>query len=102
MEKKYKRLSLKERIIIETLLKENKSKSYIATQLNRNRSTITKEVKLWVLKPTDIYKANLAHWYALEINKSKRNLPKKILVNFSVVEQIFMIEICIIILKKQL
>lgn len=76
MEKKYKRLSLKERIIIETLLKENKSKSYIATQLNRNRSTITKEVKLWVLKPTDIYKADLAHWYALETNKSKRTQDK--------------------------
>lgn len=74
--KKYKRLTLKERIIIETLLKENKSKSYIATQLNRNRSTITKEVKLWIIKPTDIYKADLAHWYALEANKNKRTQDK--------------------------
>ncbi|MBP4143240.1 helix-turn-helix domain-containing protein [Flavobacterium sp. P4023] len=61
MKKKYKRLSFEERIIIETLLKENKSKSYIAKQVNRNRSTITKELKLWLLKPTDIYKADLAH-----------------------------------------
>ncbi|CAN1553133.1 Tra8 Transposase and inactivated derivatives, IS30 family [Flavobacteriaceae bacterium] len=76
MEKKYKRLTLKERIIIETLLKENRSKSYISKQLNRSRSTITKEVKLWVLKPTDFYKADLAHWYALETNKNKRTLDK--------------------------
>jgi IS30 family transposase len=76
MGKKYKRLTLKERIIIETLLKENRSKSYISKQLNRSRSTITKEVKLWVLKPTDFYKADLAHWYALETNKNKRTLDK--------------------------
>lgn len=76
MEKKYKRLTLKERIIIETLLKENRSKSYISKQLNRSRSTITKEVKLWVLKPTDFYKADLAHWYALETNKNKRTMDK--------------------------
>ena len=72
MERKYKRLTYDERIIIQTLLKENKSKNYIALQLNRNRSTITNEVKLWVSKPTDIYNAGLAHWYALEINKAKR------------------------------
>lgn len=76
MKKKYKRLSFEERIIIETLLKENKSKSYIAKQVNRNRSTITKEVKLWILNPTDIYKADLAHWYALENNKIKRTQDK--------------------------
>lgn len=72
MERKYKRLTYNERIIIQTLLKENKSKNYIAIQLNRNRSTITNEVNLWVIKPTDGYNAELAHWYALETNKSKR------------------------------
>ncbi len=72
MERKYKRLTYDERIIIQTLLKENKSKNYIALQLNRNRSTITNEVNLWTVKPTDNYNAELAHWYALETNKSKR------------------------------
>mgnify|MGYP005859365519 FL=1 len=71
MEKKHKRLSFKERIIIETLLKEGKSKNYIANQLKRNRTTITREVNLWVKKPSDIYKAELAHSYALDTNKSK-------------------------------
>ncbi|WP_176699291.1 helix-turn-helix domain-containing protein, partial [Flavobacterium crassostreae] len=33
MEKKYKRLSLEERIIIETLLKENRTENYIGKQL---------------------------------------------------------------------
>ena len=72
MERKYKRLTYDERIIIQTLLKENKSKNYIALQLNRNRSTITNEVNLWIVKDTDSYNAQLAHWYALETNKSKR------------------------------
>lgn len=72
MERKYKRLTFNERVVIETLLKENKSRNYIAIQLNRNRSTITNEVNLWVIKPTDIYNAELAHWCALETNKSKR------------------------------
>ena len=71
MKKIYKRLSYKERVIIETLLKENKSKNYIAKQLKRNRATITREVKLWVIKPTDIYKADLAHSYAVDTNKYK-------------------------------
>jgi IS30 family transposase len=72
MERKYKRLSYNERVVIQTLLKENKSRNYIANQLNRNRSTITNEVNLWVMKPTDIYNPELAHWCALETNKSKR------------------------------
>ena len=72
MERKYQRLTYNERVVIETLLKENKSRNYIAIKLNRNRSTITNEVNLWVVKPTDIYNAELAHWCALETNKSKR------------------------------
>ncbi len=38
--KKHTRLTLKERVQIETLLNENKSKAYIAKKLNRARSTI--------------------------------------------------------------
>ncbi len=76
MEKIHKRLSYKERIVIETLLKENKNKNYIAKQLNRNRATITREVNLWIIKPTDVYKADMAHWYALEVNKYKHSSDK--------------------------
>ena len=72
MERKYRRLSLNERVVIETLLKEKKSLNYIAIQINRNYTTVRNEVKRWVIKPTDIYKADLAHWCALEVNKNKR------------------------------
>lgn len=72
MKKKYKRLSFEERVKIETLLKENRSNSYIAKQLNRSTSTISKEINIWVRKPTDIYNAAIAHFCALEINKTKR------------------------------
>ncbi len=72
MAENYKRLSLEERVTIETLLGENKSKSYIALKLNRSRSTIGNEVNFWIKKKTDVYKANLAHWYALDVNQSKR------------------------------
>jgi IS30 family transposase len=53
MEKSRKRLTLNERVIIEKLLNENKSKSYIASILNRSRSTITREINNWIAKPTD-------------------------------------------------
>ncbi len=70
--KKYKRLSLKERIIIETLLLENKSKSYIAKKLNRSRSTITREINKWVRNSWDIYDAKLAYWNAKDDYLNKR------------------------------
>lgn len=76
MEKPRKRLTLNERIVIETLLKENKSKSYIAKQLNRNRSTITREVNNWVINPTDKYSAALADFYAKDDYLNKRNKDK--------------------------
>ena len=63
-EKKYKRLSLKERVIIETLLEENKTKSFISSRLKRARSTITREINKWVRNPGETYNAELAHWYA--------------------------------------
>lgn len=76
MEKLRKRLTLNERIVIETLLKENKSKSYIAKQLNRNRSTITREVNNWVINPTDKYSATIADFYAKDDYLNKRNQDK--------------------------
>ena len=74
--KKNSRLTQKERIQIETLLSENKSKSYIAKTLNRSRSTITREVNKWVQSERDKYSADLAHWYAKEDYLSKRNYDK--------------------------
>jgi IS30 family transposase len=75
--KKYRRLSLKERTIIETLLKENRKTAYIAKQLNRSRSTICRELNTWIKKPQDKYDADLAYWCALSQNSSKRE-PDKI------------------------
>ena len=74
--KKHRRLTLKERIQIETLLNEKKSKSHIAKTLKRARSTITREVNKWVQNKEDIYNADLAHWYAKEDYLNKRNLDK--------------------------
>jgi len=70
--KKYNRVTLKERVIIETLLQENKSKSYIAKKLNRSRSTITREVN----KLGDNYDAQLADWCAKDFFLNKRNRDK--------------------------
>ena len=74
--KKHRRLTLKERVQIETLLNENRSKAYIAKQLNRSRSTITREVNKLVGNTNDKYDAYLAHWCAKDDYLNKRNLDK--------------------------
>ena len=74
--KKHIRLTRKERVQIETLLSEKKSKSYIAKTLKRARSTITREVNKWVKNKEDIYDADLAHWCAKDDYLNKRNLDK--------------------------
>ena len=76
MKKKFVRITLKERIQIETFLTEKRPKIFIANYLKRSRSTISREINNWVRNPTDKYDANLAHWYAVETNSSKRNLDK--------------------------
>ncbi|MDO6745571.1 IS30 family transposase [Tenacibaculum soleae] len=76
LRKKTCRLTLKERIQIETLLNENKSKSYIAKTLKRSRSTITREVNKWVQSNRDKYSAELAHWNAKDDYLNKRNTDK--------------------------
>ena len=76
MQKSRRRLTLEERIIIQTLLGENKSKSYIATHLNRSRSSITREVNNWIRKPSDKYDAHTAHFCAKDDYLNKRNLDK--------------------------
>jgi IS30 family transposase len=74
--KKHRRLTLKERIIIQTLLKEKKSKSYIAIRLGRSRSTIGREVNKWIQEEEHKYDAELAHWCVKEDYLNKRNLDK--------------------------
>lgn len=72
----FKHLSLSERVVIETLLAENKSVSYIARQLGRNRCTIGREVNQWVIKSTDQYRAELAHFCAQQSHVTKRGKDK--------------------------
>ena len=74
--KKNTRLTHKERVQIETLLNENKTKAYIAKTLNRSRSTITREVNKWVENKTDKYSADLANWNAKDDYLNKRNTDK--------------------------
>ncbi len=74
--KKHSRLSLKERVIIQTLLEENKTKAYIAKTLNRARSTISREVNKLVANPGDKYDADLSYWCAKDDYLNKRNLDK--------------------------
>src|SRR3972149_577826 len=78
--KKYSRLTYKERVIIETLLSEEKSRTFIAKQLNRSKSTITRELKKWIGKLSDKnkykYSADLADWDAKDDYLNKRNLDK--------------------------
>ena len=74
--KKYKRLSLFERIIIETLLGEKRTKTYISKKLNRARSTISREINFWVVNPEDRYRAALANSYAKDWNDKKRTDTK--------------------------
>lgn len=76
MEKKRNRLTFAERVIIETLLAQKASILNIARQLGRNRTSIHKEVKKWVIKPTDKYNAELAQFCAKEEYLNKRNLDK--------------------------
>lgn len=71
--KKYKRLSLKERVIIQTLLEEDKTRSFISEKLKRARSTITREINKWVQHPGETYNADLAHWNAKDDYLNKRN-----------------------------
>jgi len=73
---KHRKLSLQERVQIETLLNEKKTKAYIANYLNRARSTISREINKWVQDKTHKYNADLAHWCAKDDYLNKRNLDK--------------------------
>ena len=75
-DKKHRRLTLKERVQIETLLHQNKTKAYIAKTINRSRSTVSREVNKLGSNPKVDYDAYLAHWSAKEVYLNKRNFDK--------------------------
>ncbi|PKP13230.1 MAG: hypothetical protein CVU08_06490 [Bacteroidetes bacterium HGW-Bacteroidetes-3] len=82
--KKHRRLTHKERVQIQTLLNENKSKAYIAKTLNRSRSTITREINKWVQNKQDIYDADLAHWNTKDdyLNKNISSVFHYFIISF--------------------
>ena len=73
---KHQKLSLKERVIIETLLKENKSQAYVAKSLSRARSTISRELRKWGVNYREEYSADIAYWSAKDYYLNKRNRDK--------------------------
>lgn len=73
--KKYRRLTYQERIIIETLLDQDKSKADIAKKLSRHPSTICREINKWGNKPRS-YDASLAHWCTHNEYENKRYKDK--------------------------
>ena len=85
--KKYTRLTLSERIVIETLVKENRSKSYIAKKIGRSRSTIGNELKKWK-GSSFYYTAELANEVSRYLNNTKRN-KDKITLNSSLKVQVY-------------
>ena len=73
----YTHLSRDERVVIQTLLQENKTQTYIAQRLKRSRSTISREIR----KRTNrqwIYCADNADHHAYTKRLSKRKQMKKI------------------------
>jgi len=76
MKKIISRLTYGERVTIQTLLTQKKSKAEIAKFLNRSRSTISREVNPYTINPKDVYSAQLAQWIAEDGYLNKRNLDK--------------------------
>ena len=74
--RKHRKLTLKERVIIETLLKENKSQSYIAKTISRARSTISRELHKWGQNYREEYSAEIAFWAAKDYYLNIRNRDK--------------------------
>ena len=78
MSKKYGRLQFGERIEIEKLLSHKKSYTDIALALQRNKSSIYREV---IKQGRDKYKALAAEWYAVSSVSSRRSGKNKIKQN---------------------
>ena len=73
---KYQRLSFRERVIIQTLWTQKKSKTFISNQLKRDKSTVCREINKWIQNDIDTYDAQLAHWCAQEDYLTKRCLDR--------------------------
>ena len=73
---KYVRLTYSERVKIEAFLETKMSRIEIAKRLDRNRSTITRELSSWIKVSTDKYSAELADFWAKHDYSNKRNLDK--------------------------
>ncbi|MFN8249124.1 MAG: IS30 family transposase [Ferruginibacter sp.] len=73
MNKKYTRFSFEERIQLEKLLSHNQSYSQIARALNRNKSTISREVKR-----IKVYSAVYANWNMVYKASDRRRFKSKI------------------------
>jgi transposase, IS30 family len=71
----YRRLTFQERVVIETMLDQGKTKASIAEKLNRTRSTISREVNKWI-SGGGKYEALLADWCARDDFKNKHNRDK--------------------------
>ena len=67
----YQRLSYPERVIIQALWAGNYTKTAIANQLGRHKSTIAREINRWTTGHGNSYNARLAHWWAEEEYASK-------------------------------
>ena len=78
MSKNYGRLQFGERIEIEKLLSHKKSYTDIALALQRNKSSIYREV---IKQGRDKYKALAAEWYAVSSVSSRRSGKNKIKQN---------------------
>lgn len=78
--KKYSRLTLKERYLIEGYYNDNKTVSQIARLLNRSRSTISRELKRGMYLKSNFYIGEHAHKQADIKNRIKR-LDSKLLQN---------------------
>lgn len=73
----YIRLSYTERVKIETYLSLGKSKSDIAHLLKRHKSSISRELNVWVKNDVDKYNAEIAHWYTVD-GRQYRHIGRKL------------------------
>lgn len=85
----YQRLTLQERVIIQALWGQpNYTKTRIALQLGRHKSTVTREINRWIQKQHDTYNAKLAHWCAEEEYASK-HFKDKLTTSLKLREYVF-------------
>lgn len=89
----YHRLSFYERTIIQTLWINGNSKTFIANQLDRHKSTICREINRWTKGPRDKYSARQADWYArndYEFKRAKSKIETHSLLRYFVYKRLLM------------